>query len=466
MNTHKRHLPVFVLIAALQVACSAKPAIPQPPPASLWEGQQYDGVYTIEVDQPSALFDAPLAIRITGLRLDQPVTVRARLTARDGQVLESFTTFIADGEGVVEMGSAAPLYGTYTGADAMGLFWSMRATGEKEEPQAGADALSPMRVTLTAEANGRGLARLELERLRVLDETRVTRQPVEQEGLVGTLFYPTASGPHPTVIWLGGSEGGLREGFAALLASHGYATLALAYFGVDPLPDELVEIPLEYFADAITWLKTQPMVDPERIALMGGSKGAELALLLAATFPKDICAVVAYKPSSVVWAGLPQNPADNFQGPKSSWTLNGEPLPFVNGAFTFDLLKLLAGQDAALRSSYEEGLKDEAAVAAALIPVEKIKGPVLLISGGDDQLWPSAPMGEMVLERLEAHNHPYTYEHLVYDDAGHEVAIPYGPMMASTQSGHVLLGGTPEANAYASADSWPRVLVFLEKHLK
>ena len=94
---------------------------------------------------------------------------------------------------------------------------------------------------------------------------------------------PNGPGPHPAIVWLGGSEGGLREGTAALLASHGYATLALAYFGVDPLPPELIEIPLEYCKEGIDWLKAQPSVDAQHIAVLGGSKGAELALLLAAT---------------------------------------------------------------------------------------------------------------------------------------------------------------------------------------
>ena len=77
----------------------------------------------------------------------------------------------------------------------------------------------------------------------VLD-SEVFQRPVEEENLVGTLFYPSRPGPHPMVIVLGGAAGGLREGGAEVLASEGCAALALAYFGVDPLPRELVEIPL------------------------------------------------------------------------------------------------------------------------------------------------------------------------------------------------------------------------------
>src|SRR5699024_11289262 len=53
-------------------------------------------------------------------------------------------------------------------------------------------------------------------------------------------------GPLPTIVVLGGSEGGLSESSAALLASHGFNTFALAYFGIEDLPKELVNIPLDY----------------------------------------------------------------------------------------------------------------------------------------------------------------------------------------------------------------------------
>jgi dienelactone hydrolase len=48
---------------------------------------------------------------------------------------------------------------------------------------------------------------------------------------------------------LGCSEGGIRsaEAYAALLASHGYAALAVAYFGMDGLPQRLVGVPMPIF---------------------------------------------------------------------------------------------------------------------------------------------------------------------------------------------------------------------------
>ena len=303
-----------------------------------------------------------------------------------------------------------------------------------------------------------------------MGEAQVTRQPVEGEDLVGTLFYPATPGPHPTVLAFGGSGGGLREGGAEALASEGFAALALAYFAIDPLPRDLVEIPLEYFERAIAWLKEQPAIDGDRIAAMGNSKGGELALLLGATYPEDVKAVVGYVPSGVVWQGVSFDRWAYFREPRSSWSLGGEPLPFVRFArprFS-EMIRMIGfffGKPPALGPIfYEPALEDEAAVAAASIAVEKINGPVLVISGTDDQVWPSTRLSEMVIERLEAHDHPFPYEHLRYEGAGHMISMPRSGQ-ETPQARRFKLGGTEEADEYASKDSWQKVLGFLKKYL-
>jgi dienelactone hydrolase len=304
-----------------------------------------------------------------------------------------------------------------------------------------------------------------------VQETQGLRQPIEEEGLVGTLFYPPAPGPHPAVIVLVGAGGGLREGGAEVLASEGFATLALAYFGVDPLPHELVEIPLEYFERAIAWLKAQPAIEANRIAVVGNSKGGELGLLLGATYPEEIGAVVGYAPSAIVWQGIPFNREAFYGGPRSPWSLRGEPVPFISLARPtipemVSMSSLFLGSIPIIGCSfYERALDDEEAVAAGSIAVEKINGPVLVISGTEDQMWPSTRFSEMVIERLKAHDHPFSCEHVRYKGAGHLITLPRSePEPGWTE--HYELGGSREANDFANADSWPKVLGFLEKHLK
>jgi pimeloyl-ACP methyl ester carboxylesterase len=97
--------------------------------------------------------------------------------------------------------------------------------------------------------------------------------------------------------------------------------------------------------------------------------------------------------------------------------------------------------------------------------VENIDGPLLLISGTDDQMWPSTRLSEMAIERLKAHNHPFPYEHLRYEGAGHMITLPNAEPPPSWSSRYEV-GGAPEANKFANADSWTKVLGFLEKHLR
>ncbi|HEV2742811.1 MAG TPA: alpha/beta fold hydrolase, partial [Rubrobacter sp.] len=261
-----------------------------------------------------------------------------------------------------------------------------------------------------------------------MGEAGVVRQPVREEGLVGTLFLPDASAPRAAVLALGGAGGGLSEGAAETLAGEGFAALALAYFGLDGLPRELVEVPLEYFERAIAWLGGHPELDAGRVAVVGNSKGGELALLLGATYPREVGAVVGYAPSPVVWQGIAFDREVYYGGPRSPWSLRGRAVPFVAWARPDAAEMILMAESffedrpISTRAFYERALRNEAAVAAASIPVEKVEAPVLLISGTDDRLWPSTRLSEMAIERLEASGHPFPHEHLRYEGAGHMIA--------------------------------------------
>ena len=296
----------------------------------------------------------------------------------------------------------------------------------------------------------------------------MVRQPVREEGLVGTLFLPGASAPRAAVLALGGAGGGLSEGAAETFAGEGYAALALAYFGLDGLPRELVEIPLEYFAGAIAWLGRHPEVGAGRVAVVGNSKGGELALLLGAIYPGDVGAVVGYAPSPIVWQGIPFDREARYGGPRSPWSLRGEPVPYAPLArpLPSEMLRFsesfLENRPISTRAFYERALRDGTAAADGGIPIEKIEAPILLISGTDDQLWPSTRLSEMAIERLEAGDHPFPHEHLRYEGAGHMIAPP-GYEQNSAWTNRFELGGSREADGFANADSWPKVLGFLKE---
>jgi hypothetical protein len=411
----------------------------------------------IHLGPEAPLMDDVVQVRLAGLPAGKTVTLVA--THQRGQAWRARAAFVADDQGKVDVSKQAPTSGSYSGIDPMGLFWSMEPGDDpppKEQPPA-AKVTDPRVTSFELVIDGQTVAKSELKRWLAKPGVRVT--DVRDDGLVGKLFEPAEKGRQAGVLVLSGSEGGLKEADAALLASRGYVAFTLGYFNMEGLPKQLVKIPLEYLRKGIDWLKARETVDPGRIAVMGGSKGGELALLLGATFP-DIKAVVASVPSHVVWSGI----GGTFQD--SSWTHDGKPLPCVLTRPTPAFFRQLGGKDpVVLLDLYKVGLEDEEKVRQAIIPVEKIKGAVLLISGTDDQMWPSALMADKVMARLKEHQHPYPDRHLRYEGAGHGILSAYVPLKNSVAGGRFALGGSPEANAKAIADSRPKVLQFLKENL-
>jgi dienelactone hydrolase len=281
--------------------------------------------------------------------------------------------------------------------------------------------------------------------------------PVTTDGLVGRWFAPTSPGPQPALLVLGGSEGGLGtvSRMGAGLHAEGYAVFALGYFGVEGLPDQLQEIPLEYFVRALDWLTAQPGVDPARIGVVGGSKGAEAALLLASRDAR-VRAVVAATPTDHAWQSVDWNGWSDTP----SWTAGGQPVAYLRYA-PFDMA-------AGLRAMYDRSVAEATPEAreAARIPLERSQAALLLIAGEADGLWGAAEAAQRIADRLAAAKHPYPVQVLRYPDAGHVVFIARtlavdDPLLARFEG----MGGTAEGTRAAINDAWPKSLQFLRERL-
>lgn len=271
--------------------------------------------------------------------------------------------------------------------------------------------------------------------------------PVRTNGIVGELHYEPGARHETTVIMLNGSDGGIPSAKDADdLARSGYTVLSLAYFknwGGRPegVPAALREIPLEYFDRAIDWLKKQPQVDPRRVVLMGQSRGAELALLLASRRP-DAAGVVAFSPSSYVWhavgvAGVP------------AWTLDGRPVPYRASA-----------PDTTL-SSYDLFAK-AAPMPAARIPVENIRGPILLFSSKTDGVWPASTYADEITSTLKGRGRQVA--NIQFGNASH-LLMGTGPGMTRFEIPGTTMtfdfGGSVEGNTKARAEAWTKAKQFL-----
>lgn len=232
----------------------------------------------------------------------------------------------------------------------------------------------------------------------------------EKYGEVGTVLYAGEQEHQPLIVGLGGAEGGntwVRPRFKPIRDSflkQGYAFLALAYFGGRDGPSELDRISIEGVYAAIKDAAQDRRINENCIAVVGGSKGAELALLLGSHY-SEIKAVVGVVPGHAVF------PAHTIAMNTAAFALNREPLPFV--PVPWRAVPALIKRD--LRGAYEAMLANEEAVAKAAIPVEKTNGPIFLLSATRDEFWPSTEMSEAIVERLRGNQFRFAVEHVAVE---------------------------------------------------
>jgi dienelactone hydrolase len=394
---------------------------------------------SLEVVPARAMADEAAVIRATGLAPGERVTIRAELTDGGGQSWASHADFVADRQGNVDASTQAPAAGSYKEVSAMGLIWSMMPVSKAVHAYMSPRALGTQSVDFHLWRQSKETAVAHFEQVTLAEGIEHT--PLHDDGLRGTLFVPPGAGPHPAVLVVGGSEGGMPLRRAAWLASHGYAALALAYFRFEDLPPQLESIPLEYFQRAIQWMANRPEIGNARIGVLGGSRGGELALQLGSMFPR-IKAVVAYVPSNVRVAACCRQTG----GP--AWTWQGRALPYF--------------------IPRQRGM---APGGPATIEVENTKGPILMVSGESDRVWNAWEMADDVVSRLQRHHFAYSAENLKYPRAGHYSGRPeFSPTWHSdvrnpTSGREVDPGGSPDGDARSSSDSIPKVLEFLQKNL-
>jgi uncharacterized protein len=224
---------------------------------------------------------------------------------------------------------------------------------------------------------------------------------------VESVLYLGEGKNQPLIVGLGGSEGGnawtsdywkkTRDQFI----EKGYAFLAIGYFKAKGTPDTLQKIAIEDVHNAIIEASKNRNINKKKIAIIGGSRGADLALLIGSYY-KDIICVVGIVASNVTFPGN----TNHFT--TSTWTYQNQELPFV--PVNDEAVPFLMKRD--LRGTFEAMLKDSVSESKAFIKVENINGPILLVSATKDEICPSTPMSEKMIERLKSKKFKYYFEHI------------------------------------------------------
>jgi dienelactone hydrolase len=418
----------------------------------------------ITITPEDALIDVERDIHIDGLPAHAFVTVSAHMQMC-GVEWRSQAVFVAGHDGRLDLRRDSPVSGSYAEPSAMGIVWSM-VCQDMDRVVFPPDRTDALQVHITAEVGGLSAsASLVLSFLADGVTHRAVREERDGMRVSGELYTPAGPGPHPVVVYMNGSSGGVNAPRAALFAARGYQCLALGVFNHDGRPRYLNDMPLEYFHTALNWVHQTLRPRDGFVAVSGISRGGEMSLLVAAHFPELVSAVVAYVPSAVthgvVSAGSPGSGRD-----AQVWTQHGEPLPHLwqdNAHADWDAAY-------AVPPPYRQTLaflsatRDPEAFARARIPVENYPGPVMLVSASDDGFWPSTAYSEMVVRMREVHGLPT--QHFVCAGAGHHVHYPHLPATLINKrhamSGLLLdAGGTASANAAGNAASYRAVLEFL-----
>ena len=392
-----------------------------------------------------------LSIRVSGLRPSSAYSLRVDYSTNhklySSQALVNSNSF-----GEINSQTMESKDGTFKGTDPTGLMWSLKdlnIPASSELPSALVQLFDGASLVATAP----------LAFAPIRDGVRV--EFLNGTGLAGRLYLPaTELGPRPVVIVLSGSEGGIDVTTAHFLASNGFAALALGYFNFEDRPQTAANLDLEYFERALRYVSQRSDILGSRIGIWGRSMGGEMALLMGTIAP-DLKAIVVFGAGTFVIG--PFIGDSTTAGP----TYNGKPIPFI----PLPTPVTMRMADGSLAGFQRPAIEDPAFALKAKefrIKTEKISGgPVLLIAGADDQIFPACPLANEAY--LQVRRKQPKSEYYCYPKAGHALEVPFfltRRRVVDVPGGLPnALGGTPGDDMHASREAFRQTLNFLRENL-
>ncbi|XP_042258409.1 peroxisomal succinyl-coenzyme A thioesterase-like isoform X1 [Thunnus maccoyii] len=405
-----------------------------------------------------ALVDEKFKVLVENLPAGSPVTVHALHHSEDKDYWEAYAHYISDHKGTVSVAEDLSFGGTYTGIEPMGLLWSMCLVpgSQKGLRLRKMDVHSPMLVNISVYSGhiAEGfreqppLASALTERWYMAPGVR--RIDIREKGVRGTLFIPPGPGPFPGLMDMWGGSGGLMEYRSALLASHGYVSLALQYFS----PGELksAELEFKYFEAAFNIVKDHPQVIPGRVGIFGLSIGAIVTMYLAAesTIIKPRCCVCV---------------SGSHCFPR------GENLTIFDKTLIRNFHKVRVDENG--YQIWRDLILPITSDLSRKVDVRNITCPMLLVNGLDDQNIATVESAEDITQMMHAAGNDHLLTRVHYPDTGHLIEPPYSPHFRATKylvdttkaKVTLLWGGQTKPHSDAQEDSWRKILAFLQQHL-
>ncbi|XP_068433263.1 acyl-coenzyme A thioesterase 1 [Clinocottus analis] len=394
------------------------------------------------------LFDKLVQVKVEGLTPHRQVKLRSKLVDDRGMVFKATALYKADETGQVDVCHAPSLGGSYTGVEPMGLFWSM-APETPHIKLLKKNVLSPIMVKLEALSGETGEVLASETNERGYMAEGMKRVPVREGKIRGVLFVPPGKGPFPGIVDLYTFGERLTEPRASLLANKGFVVLALAYMGYEDLPKNPKKLDLEYFEEAVTYLRNHPKVKGPGIGIISISHSGGVALFMSSVLSGILATVcINFCSANTV---IPFHYGDTVLTPLP---------PVIKNIKTTDAGPLDV-RDVLSDPSLEKNR-------ASVFPIERASCQFLFAVAEDDYNWNSVFFAKHAAATLRNHGKEH-FQVVTYPKAGHFLEVPYMPHCPSgfhpAVGSEVMFGGEPKAHAEAQVDLWERVQEFFKSHL-
>eukprot|EP00164_Ancoracysta_twista_P001045 GFYU01001363.1.p1 GENE.GFYU01001363.1~~GFYU01001363.1.p1 ORF type:complete len:454 (-),score=61.74 GFYU01001363.1:72-1433(-) len=422
----------------------------------------------LDLSATTALWDELIDVRVLDAPPGATVTIRCNIAndERKGRY-SSTNSFLANNNGVVDLGKTKPITGDYRGVVPMGIFESLvPEPGQKPGLRfLKRNVMESVDHEITVECEGQQPVQCVVHRYFAAKGVRRV-QIRHINGLRGAMFFPPGEGPFPGVLDLYGTNGGLNDARAALIASHGFVTFALAYLNYEELSGDFSRVNLQYFQNAAKLLNEHPSVQKGGIGVIGTSFGAHVCAALAARCPVVTASTLLV--GSHMYMAKIEPEADSVEGRAGEILSPGWVWPDY-----YHLIKPVEveGGMSGIECSHSfDPPLTEIDTTHLEIPIENANGPVQLISADADLDWPASDFHQVMWTRLRRKGfaHLDDSEHVVYSGAGHLIEPSYSPFFYSAWfpalKQLIMFGGNSTSHLAAQRDSWPRILKFLAAH--
>ena len=404
----------------------------------------------IELISQTDLADESFYIAINGLEpramyciemyLSDYYCINAPLLLDHDVIWKSTATFVSDKNGIIDISQTPSCSGSYEDIATMGLFFNAKPLTNRKKKLPNSLSKIPLLDHFFVEIKIIQGNTVVAERTftRHYMSSQISHQDIYGKHFQGRLFHDKKAIKAPALIIVSGSEGRIEkaQNIAQLLSSRGYICLAVAYFGLEGLPQNLERIPIECLEEAKDFLYHHPQVDNTKIGIYGRSKGAEL-VLAGQSILEDVQCLVLNSPSNVIFEGI----KGKLNSHSSSWTYLQKELPYQK----FQLGNYL------LNKFFGKHIPEDS---RAQIDVSKIASPLLLLGSDVDEIWNASSAIDDIISHYKGESILFKK----YHETGHMLTVAYQPNHRYRKDWRLLMK--------ESVDSWFATINFFDTHLK